>query len=265
MNRATRHSSAETPAIVALACWLDLLGYGAMMDAAGFDPTHPKAQKPLARLRAFHRIIAKHSSGGFPTLVMNDGAVAYSSVEPSRSDKVWRFLNRCWALYSEATTTDQRNEGPGLRAVVAVGLRARGSNRGIVAQDGAHSDIIDRLAAGAINADRAKLEARNVRRSFDIVPQLQANFAFARAYEAEQAGSRAGLEGPNLFLDIALFRHGIPEWIRSGPSIAWVARRPSLSTSFVALREIAPVEDEEARAALRTGSELIQHLRFQSP
>src|SRR3546814_20020971 len=77
-----------------LACWLDLLGYGGAIDKAGFDPAHPLAQLPLRRLRAFHRIVSKHSSAGFPTLVMNDGAVAYSNVELVRSDKVWRSEER---------------------------------------------------------------------------------------------------------------------------------------------------------------------------
>src|SRR3546814_17635755 len=73
---------------VAIACWLDLLGYGGAIDKAGFDPAHPLAQLPLRRLRAFHRIVSKHSSAGFPKLVMNDGAVEYSNVELVRRDKV---------------------------------------------------------------------------------------------------------------------------------------------------------------------------------
>lgn len=84
-GRAT--ATTPTPPYIAIACWLDLLGYGGEIDKAGFDPTHPDARAPLRRLRDFQAIVYEHSSGGFPTLVMNDGAVAYSNIEPSRSDK----------------------------------------------------------------------------------------------------------------------------------------------------------------------------------
>jgi hypothetical protein len=153
---------------------MDLLGYGGTINEGGFDPAHPKVRKPLSRLYSFQRIVSKNSSGGFPTLVMNDGAVAHSNVENIRSDKVWRFIERCWTLYNEATAVDARAGGPGLRAVIVVGLRAKGGNRGIIAQEDALTVIIDSLASGEINRDTAVAEARKVRRIFDIVPQLQA-------------------------------------------------------------------------------------------
>jgi hypothetical protein len=233
-----------------------------MIDAAGFDPTHANARRPLARLRAFHRIVAKHSSGGFPTLVMNDGAVAYSNVEQVRSDKVWRFIERCWALYGEATLTDNRNGGPGLRAVIAAGLRAKGSNRGIVAQDDAIAAIIEDFAAGRLGLDETLTEARKVRRVFDIVPQLQANFAFTRAYEAEQSGTTGGFPGPNLFLDVALFKRGVPPWITAGPLKLWRPKKASLSTSFIAVTEMGKVPTDVAHAAFRTGRELLSVLSY---
>ncbi len=259
-----RRSKEAAPSFVAIACWLDLLGYGGAIDKAGFDPAHPLAQQPLRRLRAFHRIISKHSSAGFPTLVMNDGAVAYSNVELVRSDKVWRFVERCCALYEEATATDRASGGPGLRGVIAVGLRAKGSNRGIVAQDKELTAIIEDLAAGRIDQHKALADARKVRRVFDIIPQLQANFAFTRAYEAEQAGSAAGFPGPNLFLDTAVFSAGVPEWISAGDPIAWLPKKASLATSFIAVREIDTVKDETAHAALRTGQQLLDLLSHHS-
>lgn len=261
-NSATGSLDRSVSAIVSIACWFDLLGYGEMIDEAGFDPTHAGAKRPIARLRAFHRVVSKHSGGGFPTLAMNDGAVAYSNVEQVRSDKVWRFIERCWALYGEATVTDMRNDGPGLRAVIAVGLRAKGSKRGIVAQDDAIAAIIDDLVAGRIGRDEAIAEARKIRRVFDIVPQLQANFAFTRAFEAEHAGTKAGLSGPNLYLDLAVFRSGVPPWILSGPTVPWRPKKTSLSTSFAAINEIHGVAPEVANEAFRTGRELLDLLRY---
>ncbi len=253
----SRVSTSPAPAYVAIACWLDLLGYGGDIDKAGFDPAHPLAKGPLRRLRAFQRVVSIHSSPGFPTLVMNDGAVAYSNVELTRSDKVWRFIERCWTLYKEASETDKASGGYGLRGVIAVGLRAKGSNRGIIAQDEAIAAIIRNLTANAIDCDKALSEARKVRRVFDIIPQLQANFAFTRAYEAEQSGSAGGFPGPNLFLDTAVFSEGVPIWIQADPCKPWTPKKASLATSFVALREIETVADDIAHPMFRTGSDLL--------
>jgi hypothetical protein len=35
-----RRTKAAAPSYVAIACWLDLLGYGGAIDKAGFDPAH---------------------------------------------------------------------------------------------------------------------------------------------------------------------------------------------------------------------------------
>jgi hypothetical protein len=37
----TRRATSTTPSsIVAIACWMDLLGYGGAIDEGGFDPAH---------------------------------------------------------------------------------------------------------------------------------------------------------------------------------------------------------------------------------
>jgi hypothetical protein len=55
--------------------------------------------------------------------------------------------------------------------------------------------IIRRMDQGEIDASQAIREAAAMRAHFDIVPQLQANFAFTKAYVAESTGSRGGLSG----------------------------------------------------------------------
>lgn len=247
--------------LVAIVCWLDLLGYGSEMDNAGFDPAHPLAARPLARLRRFHRLVAKHSSAGFPTLAMNDGAAAYSNVGLVRNDSVWKFIERCWSLYSEASVLDLDNGGIGIRGVIAVGLRAKGSARGIDAQEKELVQIIEDLVAGRVDRAGAIARARRARRLFDIVPPLQANFAFARAYLAEQAGTADGLVGPNLFVDTHVFKCGVPTWMHAGQEIDWTAKRASLSTKFVPVIGFDFVPDHEAHKAFRNGEELKEILR----
>jgi len=38
-------------------CWIDLLGYGAMIAEAGFNPLHPKAAAAMQRLRRSMRLL----------------------------------------------------------------------------------------------------------------------------------------------------------------------------------------------------------------
>jgi len=48
--------SASFPFQISVACWIDLLGYGAIIAQADFNPLHSKAKAALARLRrAFTR------------------------------------------------------------------------------------------------------------------------------------------------------------------------------------------------------------------
>jgi hypothetical protein len=103
-----------------------------------------------------------------------------------------------------------------------------------------------------------------VRRNFDIVPQLQANFAFARAYQAEKSGRRGGFEGPNLFLDTAVFRNGVPSWITTGQAVNWAPANPNvpkLAANFVSLEALHPDSERDAINAFRTGRELLAILQ----
>lgn len=253
---AARRRSGST-AIVTIAAWFDLYAYGSELEEACFDPADHRADKPLKRLRAFQRIVRDNSTSMFSTLVINDGAAVQTNIEEPRSDRAWLFIQRCWKLYREATEADQRSGGRGLRAVIAVGLRAKGARAGITAQEEAHTAIIDALVRGEIDRDEAVSRARKVRRVFDIVPALQANFAFTRAYEAESSGKEGGFAGPKLFLDTMIFRNGTPSWIEASQPRAWRPKmKTSLSMSFITVEDIAPVEDVAARATLRTGREL---------
>ncbi|MTH59986.1 hypothetical protein [Paracoccus litorisediminis] len=249
-------SKSGSTAIVAIAAWFDLYAYGSEIEEACFDPADYRAAKPLRRLRAFQRIVRDNSTTKFPTLVINDGAAVQTNIEERRSDRAWLFIQRCWKLYQEATEVDRSTGGLGLRAVIAVGLRAKGAGAGIVAQEKEHTAIIDALVNGKIDRDEAVARARKVRRVFDIVPTLQANFAFTRAYEAESSGKRGGFPGPALYLDMMILKDEIPEWIDARPPKPWRPSKTSLSTSFIAVDKITSVDDATARASLRTGREL---------
>lgn len=250
------------PVTVSMACWLDLLGYGAMLNRASFDPYHPIAKRAIEPLRAFQEVVANNSLAAFPTLVINDGAVAYADVGIDARDKVSAFVERSWILFEAASATDIAGGVGGIRAVVAAGLRAKGSRRGFMKQDADYAAIIRSLASAAIDERAALAAMRKVRRVHDIVPQLQANFAFSRAYTAEASGKKGGIGGARFFLDRSVLAGEAPAWMTVSDPIPWEpgAQIASLATSFHAVEAMDPLP-EGAERAFRTGRELYERLR----
>lgn len=248
--------------IVSLAFWLDLRGYGATLNEARFDPTCPDAKIAIERLRRFQEVVASRSRTTFPTLVINDGAVAYRDARLTVTDRVWPFIERCWDLYQATMEADLQLEGVGLRGVLAAGMRARGSNRGILAQNNAIAEIMENLDKGRISRREAIKAASRVQRCHDIVPHLQANFAFSRAYTAEQGASEGKLEGSRFYLETRVLRDGVPSWMIASdpihwkPSAEWLS---SLGTTFVQIRDIRPAAGQER--AFKTGREMLPSLR----
>src|SRR4051794_33030923 len=86
------------PFQVSAACWVDLLGYGAMISDAYFNLLHPQAVAAHRRLARFHEIIAAHSHKHFPTMAINDGAVAYCDLSLRTDSVTYDFIVRCWQL-----------------------------------------------------------------------------------------------------------------------------------------------------------------------
>src|SRR5579864_5719088 len=111
------------PFQVSVACWIDLLGYGQMIAEAGFNPLHPKAKNAITRIRKFHKTVAEHSARYFPTLVMNDGAVAYRDLSMRSRSVSHDFLSRCWHLFQDIKVRDQELGSPGARLVMSCGFR----------------------------------------------------------------------------------------------------------------------------------------------
>lgn len=254
--------STSSSTVVSLAFWLDLRGYGAMLNDAGFDPTCPEAKTAIERLRRFQEVVAAHSRTTFPTLVMNDGAVAYRDIGLTVTDRALPFIERCWNVYQATMEADLQLGGIGLRGVLAAGLRAKGSNRGILAQNEAIAKIIGDLAEGRISRQEAIQSAWRVRRVNDIVPQLQANFAFTRAYTAEQGASEGKLEGSRFYLETRVLRDGVPDWMIAGHPIQWrpkPAWLSALAATFVEAQGISAAADREN--AIRTGREMLPALR----
>ena len=232
---------ATFPFRTSAACWIDLLGYGGMIADAEFNPLHPRAKDALARLRRFHGIVASHSGRYFPRLVMNDGAVAYRDLSMRTRSVTHDFLVRAWNLFCEIKATETAEGLPGARMVMAIGFRMRGRRAGMDLRNKQFQSVMRRFQEKKIGAEQAITEAAAIRQDFDIVPQLQANFAFTKAYVAETSGSAGGLQGPKFFVDLSIFDDPLPSWIRLGTIVDWSQHRLGLHARF------APLEDLPVR------------------
>jgi hypothetical protein len=249
---------ARFPFQVAVTAWIDLLGYGGMIASADFNPLHPKAKEALDRLRSFHQIVADHSTRHFPTLVMNDGAVAYRDLSFRSKSNTFDFLSRAWRLFQEINATESAHGMPGARLVLASGFRVLGRRAGI---DATHlRSIISRAKAGELGIEEAVREAARITPKFDIVPQLQANFAFTKAYVAEASGSAGGLPGPNFYVDLSLFDGTPSGWIELGPPIHWSGRL-SLACDYAQILELEALGlPAGGPSDIRDGLQVAQHL-----
>lgn len=241
--------------------WIDLLGYGAMIAEAEFNPLHSRASDAMKRLRLFHEIVASHSARNFPTLVMNDGAAAYRDLSLRSREPTHDFLVRSWGLYKSLNEDEKRRGLPGARVVLAAGFRMRGRRAGIDAVSSQFRSVITRFGSGALTAEEAIREAAHIQPTFDIVPQLQANFAFSKAYVAETSGKGGGLKGPNFYVDLSIFEEPHPEWVRRGSTVQWSNQRLRMKASFAPVIEISRCKHTEGGPPeLRDGLQVAQYL-----
>jgi len=254
----SRSRAGALPFCISATAWVDLLGYGSMIADAGLNPIDPRAKAAVTRLRIFHRIVADHSGRHYKTLVINDGAVAYRDLSLRDNGVTHDFLQRSQQLFDAISENEDRNNWPGARMVLGLGFRARGSRRGIDDAERRVGMILAELAAGNISAAEAVRQAASIQRYSDGIPQLQANFAFTRSYVADSAGSRAGLGGPNMFVDTALFEGGIPPtWVNCGVAIPFREERLAIECSFVSVTGLtAPGKIGDRIPGLRDGLEI---------
>lgn len=200
---------------VSCVAWIDLLGYGSMLEASSFDLVNDVTKQAVERIHKFHEIVSSHSCRYLPTFVMNDGAVVYRDMSPRSRSVTYDFLKRSIDLYAKINETDINQCGfPGARMVVAAGFRARRKMQNCqhLATKFAVT-LKNKIDLGEISVDQAISQALSFRKPSDVVPELQSNFAFTKAYLADNAGSKAGLGGPSCYVDLSIFTKELPLWI----------------------------------------------------
>ena len=213
---------------VSLASWIDLRGYGEEIGAANFDPYNERAFNPRKRLMSFHKLVEKYAkTDKFPTLVLNDGVVAFRDLLSTDASDTYDFFGRSWRLYSEVKKCDTI----GARMVLASGFRNLGSDSGIVNTKKELIKILKKYKAGDINLNEATKRVGPFRPPFAMIPQLQENFAFSRAYTAERSGKKGNLPGSNFYVDLNLFKCTD----KFDSFIQWSCNRLNLAIKFAAI------------------------------
>ncbi len=247
------------PFQVSASCWVDLLGYGSQIGAGNFNPLHPKSAEAIKRLHKFHATIANHSHRIFPALVLNDGAVIYRDLSLRSRSVTHDFLIRCWNLHQDIVALEASSGFPGARMVLSVGFRVRRRRRPSASPH--LESLLERFRDQRITAEQAIREAARSRSFLDIVPELQGNFSFTKAYLADQSGSAAGLAGPRFFVDLALFTKPAPPWLSLGPSVRWSHGRLPLSAEFAPINGVLEVKHPEGGPVeVRDALQIAQHL-----
>lgn len=223
---------------VACVAWIDLLGYGSQISAAGFNPSNQLAIEAIERLDRLHQAVSEKASRHFPTLAMNDGIIAYRDLSPRTRSVTFDFLSRCIDLFNHVNHIDQNElKHPGARMVIAPGFRVRRNlSFDQLLNEGKGKVIKDKLKAGIISAEQAINEALKTRQYYDSVPELQGNFALTKAYLADESGAKAGLGGPNCYIDLSLFDEPLPEWISFSKRVDWSSR--GMSATFGCLESL---------------------------
>ncbi|HET9640549.1 MAG TPA: hypothetical protein VFP12_15225 [Allosphingosinicella sp.] len=245
----------EFPFQVAVCCWVDLLGYGAAIREADYNPLNPLARDAVSRIRIFHQIVANHSASTFPTLVMNDGACAYFDLSYRTRWPTYDFLQRAKALFDSIQEQERRDGHPGARMVIAAGFRLRGRASQRSALRGAFvKQLLKKLEEGKITPKDAVTTASKFGSPFDIVPHLQANFAFTKCYIAEQSGTQGGLPGPACYVDDALFDSGLTSDsdLGIGPKIEWKSEKYKLAANFHHLSHVRRARQTEFKGGKLT-------------
>lgn len=249
------------PFQTAIVAWVDLLGYGSQISAGGFNPLSKESKAAHRRLKVFHHVIAQHSHRIYPSLVLNDGAILYRDLSYRSNSVTYDFIRRSWGLFQEINKQEKSSGFPGARMVIATGFRVRGRRAGIDRTKGQLKSIFGRLEDGKISTNQAINEAARAQARFDIVPHLQSNYAFTKAYLAESDGSSAGMGGSSCFLDLTLVNTSAGSEIEFAEIIPWENSRLGLSANFGRIEMVKHNNKRHIQSHYyRTGLSVAEHL-----
>ena len=242
--------------------WLDLLGYGAMLRKAKFDPTNPTALAAVARLKNFQRIAAAHATRNLRAMIINDGVAYVRELSPRGPYPTYEFLEEVFDAYRAVNELDSIDGYPGARMVVAAGPRLH-------VLESLHPNlshlrsIFKRLSATTITPQQAVMEAFNSVSPTGSQLSLQANFAFTKAFLADKDGSSAGLAGSSCFIDNVFFKSN-PSWLTVDDEISWATE--GMQATFLKTSDLDKLTARSIKyPEVRDGEEIAKSLEIDYP
>jgi hypothetical protein len=223
------------PIEITAVSWVDLLGYGSMLEQSHFNPTHSSSIEAVKRLQRFQKQVAGMANSYMKALIVNDGVAFVRQLSPRTTSVTYDFLTRSYNAFKEINSLDLGEGYPGARMVLATGPRMRVD--GTIRHSETHLEsLIQRLDDGVIEPKQALREAFAAMHVTGSVPELQANFAFTRAYLADEIGSKGGFGGANMFVDKVIFDSGIPPWVEYDETIEMDSH--GIKASFIKIKSI---------------------------
>lgn len=217
--------------------WIDLLGYGSMLRECNFDSTSPLAKEAAKRLRIFNNCLSDKSEKFLPILQINDGAITWRELSFRTISVTFDYLKRVISLFETINNQDLAEGYYGARMVLATGTSISMNNQKYRNINDIRAELlIKKVNDGEMSVENAIYAACYNRSFFNAIPELQANFAFSKAYIAESSGSKNGFKGNHLFIDKSIFEITLPEWIIAEEIFRW--EYPGLSSDFIQFKSI---------------------------
>lgn len=260
-NEPARAKGRRYPIEICCVAWMDLLGYGSMLRPVAFNPSAPEAQLAVNRMEAFQAAAAKFADRYQRALIINDGVAYVRQLSPRTVSVTYDFLHRSFRVFREINDAEMKKGHYGARMVLASGPRLRIKNASKPATEHREA-ILRRFKKGKITAEQAIYAATKILPYTGSLVELQANFAFTKAYLADDSGSKAGLGGPSFYVDSAIFTDGPPFWLTVESEVDWAT--DGMSATFY---KVTSIDNETAgssrHAGMRNAMEIAKALKIE--
>lgn len=219
------HDLRHTAPTTTLACWTDILGFGATLAECGWQLSHPKAKLLFDRLKAFARILPQWSVPIEESLIVNDGVIRTLQPHLYGQDSechinIAYWLHCCILTHVIATRVEKESGLPGFRSIICEGETLTYGETlepfpasTLVTPELVEVDEFSELdspssrgtastKAAASNMDRQ--QERSARPWLLRPFSTQFNTALSKCYLADSLGSRIGLKRGGLYIEESL-------------------------------------------------------------
>lgn len=186
--------------------WCDLLGYGQPFIDSEWNLYDKRVIQNINRIDNLKWIF--HNINDYPiekTLMMNDGFIRNMDIVSIQDGMQQRYLywfNAILNSFCKLNRCDKKYGFPGARGVLTYGHRF---------------DYMDNQLTAADIVQTSKENIPKYEKNILVYSpkEFQMNTAFSKAYIMESAGSRAGIVGSNLYIDIDFLKR-LTKIIESG-------------------------------------------------